>query len=133
MRRRDCREQVFKLVFQYDFNPEEDAKFTEDIFFKFNSVKLDDEELSYVSDRYEKIIENLGDIDKKLDNSMEGWTISRIGKVELALLRVAVYEIIYDDDIDKSVAINEAVELAHKFGPERSASFINGILSKIGD
>ena len=133
MRRRDCREQVFKLVFQYDFNPEDDTKLTEDIFFKFSPIKLDEEELAYVSQRYEKILENLGDIDKTLDNSMEGWTISRIGKVELALLRVAVYEIIYDDDIDKSVAINEAVELAHKFGPDKSASFINGILSKVGE
>ena len=70
------------------------------------------------------------EIEKRISEVSKGWTIDRIGKVELAILRLAVYEIVYDDNIPTSVAINEAVELSKKFGPQDSYAFVNGILAR---
>ena len=72
----------------------------------------------------------LEEIDQMLSEKTTGWSLQRIGKVELAILRLAVYEMLFDDTIPVSVAINEAVELAKKYGAEDSASFINGVLAK---
>jgi N utilization substance protein B len=62
---------------------------------------------------------------------MEGWTLERVGKVELTILRLAVYEIKYDESVPDTVAINEAVELSKKYGQEDAGSFVNGILAKV--
>lgn len=91
---------------------------------------LKDSERQKVTARYVAVIEKLDEIDEKIGKTSKGWTIDRIGKVELAILRLAVYEIDYDDDVPASVAINEAVELAKKFGQKDSYSFVNGVLAK---
>lgn len=69
-------------------------------------------------------------MDGLLNQKAEGWNTARMGKVDLTILRLAVYEIRYDDFVPTGVAINEAVELAKKFGQEASAGFVNGILAK---
>ena len=69
-------------------------------------------------------------LDEMINKTAKGWETSRMGKVDLTLIRLAVYEIKYDDEIPTGVAINEAVELAKKFGQDNSPSFINGILAK---
>ena len=69
-------------------------------------------------------------MDGLLNQKAEGWNTARMGKVDLTILRLAVYEIRYDDSVPTGVAINEAVELAKKFGQEASAGFVNGILAK---
>ena len=66
-----------------------------------------------------------------IDNSAKGWSISRIGKVELTILRLAIYEMLYDDDIPVGVAIDEAVELSKRFGQDTSGPFVNGILATL--
>ena len=71
------------------------------------------------------------EIDRKLDEVTEGWSVKRMGKVDLTIIRLAVYEMKYDDDIPVSVAINEAVELAKRYGSENSPAFINGVLAKM--
>ena len=71
------------------------------------------------------------EIDEIIEQTATGWTIARMGKVDLAILRLAVYEMKKDEDIPVSVAINEAVELAKKFGQDESPSFINGVLAKL--
>ena len=71
------------------------------------------------------------EIDKKLESVSEGWKLERMGKVELTILRLAVYELLYDDDIPANVAINEAVELAKVYGGDTSPAFVNGILAKL--
>lgn len=68
--------------------------------------------------------------DKKKKKEPKGWSIDRIGKVELSIIRLAVYEILYDDTIPTAVSINEAVEMAKKFGPQDSHAFVNGILAR---
>ena len=76
------------------------------------------------------IMDKLPQIDEQLSNKIEGWKLTRVGKVELALLRIAVYEILYDDEVPTGVAISEAVELSKKYGPDNAASFVNGVLAK---
>lgn len=69
-------------------------------------------------------------IDKMINQKAKGWTTQRMGKVDLTILRLAVYEIVFDADVPTGVAINEAVELAKKFGMEESSGFVNGVLAK---
>ena len=77
-------------------------------------------------------MDNLPEIDKRIEETANSWKISRMGKVDLTVLRLAVYEMEFDEDVPVGVAINEAVELAKKFGGDDSPAFINGILGKIG-
>ena len=81
----------------------------------------------------EAVIEKLEEIDAILNEKATGWKTSRMNKVDLAILRLAVYEIKWDDDVPVKVAINEAVELAKKFSGEEGPAFVNGVLAKIAD
>ena len=71
------------------------------------------------------------ELDAKINEVAEGWKTNRMGKAELTILRLALYEILYDDEVPKKVAINEAVELAKKFGGDEAPAFINGVLAKL--
>ena len=84
-----------------------------------------------ITDRTKKIEEKLPEVDGKIEELCVGWKKERIGKVELTILRLAVYEALFDDDVPTNVAINEAVELAKKYGGDDSPSFVNGILGKL--
>ena len=77
-------------------------------------------------------MEKLPQIDELLNEASDGWKVSRMGKADLTILRLAVYEMQYDEDVPVGVAVNEAVELSKKFGGDESPAFINGILGKIG-
>ena len=92
---------------------------------------LDTFDGGYVQSKVEKILDVLPELDKAIDGVAQGWTTRRMGKVELTILRLALYEIKHDDDVPEKVAINEAVELAKKFGGDDSPAFINGILAKL--
>jgi N utilization substance protein B len=81
--------------------------------------------------KVEQLLEKLDEIDAVINESVKGWKTSRMAKVDLTLLRLAVYEIRYEEDVPQGVAINEAVELAKKYGTDDSASFVNGVLAKI--
>lgn len=129
MSRRELREQLFKLLFRIEFNAEEEMTQQEEFF-------LEEEEIVRENDRkqldtkFHNILEKLSGIDRELNEKVSGWDTSRMGKVDLTILRLAVYEMEYDEDIPTGVAINEAVELAKKFGQDSSASFVNGVLAK---
>ena len=84
-----------------------------------------------VTQKFNRILEKLDDIDGELNGKVQGWNTERMGKVDLTILRLAVYEILYDETIPTRVAINEAVELAKKFGGDDAPSFINGVLAKL--
>lgn len=88
-------------------------------------------EMGFFNKVMDSIILNLESIDNTLESSTDNWKIDRISKVDLAILRLAIGEIIYMDDIPESVSINEAVELAKVFGNDGSAKFVNGVLGKI--
>jgi len=84
-----------------------------------------------IAARFEKIREKIPELDRLLNENTEGWDTTRMGKVELAVLRLGAYELRYDDDIPNGVAINEAIEIAKKYGQESSGGFVNAILAKI--
>lgn len=91
-------------------------------------MKPEDE--TYISEKSNKILEKLDEIDGMINQEAKGWTTERMGKIELTILRLAIYEIKFDEDVPAGVAINEAVEIAKKFGQEESAGFVNGVLAK---
>ncbi len=129
MSRRELREQIFKLLFRVEFNSLEDMPEQEELFFDQEDA-AQGEDADYISDKYNKICQKLTELDAMLDEKAKGWNTKRMSKVDLTILRLAVYEIEYDDSVPGSVAINEAVELAKKFGQDASSSFVNGILAK---
>ena len=96
-----------------------------------HSAAFDIYDSDYVRGKVEKIIEKIPELDERINGVAEGWKTKRMGRVELAILRLALYEISFDDDIPEKVAINEAVELARKFGGDDSPAFVNGILAKL--
>lgn len=129
MGRRELREQIFKLLFRIEFNEKEDMPEQEKLFFDDENTASENEE-GYILNKYEDIVSKLDVIDELINQETKGWVTSRMGKVDLTLIRLAVYEIKYDDEIPTGVAINEAVELAKKFGQDNSPGFINGVLAK---
>ena len=123
MTRSKLREQMFRLCFSIDFHATEE--FEENDFFR-------NKEKEYIKKRTLDMLSRLGEIDQKINENSKGWDIKRLGKAELTILRIAVYEIMFDEDIPNKVAINEAVELSKTYCNEKAASFVNGILGKIG-
>ena len=129
MTRRQIREQVFKMLFAVDFHDAEDLQTQEGLF--DDDLTNSEKERDYILERYRKIIEKIGEIDEMINSVSEGWKTRRMAKVDLTLLRLAVYEMKYDEDIPVKVAINEAVELAKQYGTDDSPAFINGVLAKL--
>lgn len=129
MSRRELREQIFKLLFRIEFNSSEEMPEQEQLFFEDTCI-ADEADEAYISSKYHKIMEKLETIDQMLNERAENWNTARMGKVDLTILRLAVYEIAFDEDVPTGVAINEAVEIAKKFGQDASSGFVNGILAK---
>jgi len=146
--RRDIREHLMKLLYIRDFHDTEEIEEQIGLYFTlFTKTEhpdediipvagerpfIPDDDLKYIRDRYEDIIVHLGEIDHILEVAMSGWTISRVSKLELAILRIAVYEIRFDEDVPGKVAIDEAIELTKIYGSKDSSyGFVNGILAKI--
>jgi N utilization substance protein B len=130
MRRHEQREQLFKLLFRVAFNSLDDMPEQVKLFFQDDEVEYTEEVMESIQDKYTKIQEKLSEIDGLLNEKAEGWNTERMGKVELAVLRIAVYEILFEEDIPDMVAINEAIEIAKKYGQEASGGFVNAILAK---
>ena len=93
--------------------------------------ELGESDRMYMEEKFGRIKELSGELDEKINNASRGWKTGRMGKAELAILRLAVNEMLYDDEIPVKVAINEAVELSKRYGGEDAPSFVNGILGKI--
>lgn len=130
MKRREQREHVFKLLFMMQFNSEEEM--TEQVSLYFEGLEVPDEESQKsIRERYENVLTHLEEIDGILNEYSRGWKTSRMSRVDLSALRLAVYEMKYEEDVPVGVAINEAVEIAKCFGGETSGSFVNGVLGKI--
>lgn len=125
MGRKYARESAMKLLYQMEIN----SDFTENamkIF--FDNFTFNDGEILYIEKTIETIIENLDIIDEHIQNNIEGWDIHRLARVDLSILRIAIYELLYRDDIPVQVSINEAIEISKKYSTEDSSKFINGIL-----
>lgn len=124
MKRHTAREKAFQILFQMDLNdldPNEVLK-----------EQNDTEEIdSFLEGLVQGVAAHREIIDALISKHLENWTIQRIASVEKTILRIATYEITYLEDIPTSVSINEAVDLANKYGDEKSGKFVNGVLSKI--
>lgn len=130
MGRREQREQIFKLLFRVEFNPKEEMPEQCQLFFEDEENGIGEKDAAYIQGKFEKIQDKLPEIDEMINTTAKGWTTSRMGKVDLTIIRLAVYEIKFDEEVPDSVAINEAVELAKKFGQDESAGFVNGVLAR---
>ena len=130
MTRREIREHIFLMLFRKDFH--ETKELGEQIELYISELEQPTiEEYSYLTSRFQGILEHLEEIDEILTQTSSGWKLNRMGKVDLTILRLAVYELRFDEDIPDKVAINEAVEIAKKFGGDESPGFINGVLAKL--
>ena len=130
MSRRKLRENIFRLLFRIEFNTREELDEQVTLFFQ-SQPEIDAEDSEYINRKLCAILNHLPDYDEKIRQICEGWRLSRLGNTELAILRLAVYEIEEDDDIPTGVAINEAVELAKIYCSEEAPRFINGVLAKL--
>lgn len=130
MSRRELREMIFKLLFRVEFNPKDELEQQETFFFEDEENQTEEKDSGQILEKFHKIVEKLDEIDVLLNEKAKGWSTARMGKVDLTILRLAVFEIKYDEEIPTGVAINEAVELAKKFGQDSSPAFINGVLAK---
>lgn len=143
MTRHLLREHCFKILFGLDFYADEEIKVQTDNYFESPSLEDEDDELihdanfsdgdiEYIKSKAMLVMDNKSEIDRIISELSQGWKLERIGRVERNILRLAIAEMKYDDDIPVSVAINEAVELAKAYGRDESYSFVNAILSKVG-
>lgn len=133
MTRSELRKNIFKIIFRLEFHPGEAME--EQVTYRLEELKsegVEEKELAYIKNKTQSVIESMDELDAVINEHSKGWKVDRLGKTELAILRLAVYEILKDDDIPKSVAINEAVELAKMYSSDEAPRFINGILAKIG-
>jgi len=131
MGRHEQREQVFRLLFQIEFHPPEDMPRQMRLYMEDNEEVASQRDADIIEARCQAVRERVPEIDRLIDENAEKWDTSRMGKVELTVLRLAIYEMCYDEDIPVGVAIDEAVEFAKNYGQENSGSFVNAILGKI--
>ena len=130
MTRRQLRENIFKILFKLEFNSVDEM--TEQMEFSLDDVsEISENDIAYITNKTNKIISLISDIDSIIAEVSSGWKLDRIGKAELAILRLAIYEMKYDEDVPFKVAINEAVELSKIYCNEEAKSFVNGVLAKV--
>ncbi|HBL41656.1 MAG TPA: transcription antitermination factor NusB [Ruminococcaceae bacterium] len=127
MTRREAREQAFVLLFEKSFNPQAEIGELIDLAKEFGMYEEDE----YSNSVVHTACENMQAIDEQISNYARGWKINRIPKVSLALIRLAMTEILYLENVPSGVSINEAVELAKKYASPEDASFVNGILGTV--
>ena len=130
MTRREIRETIFQMVFRAEFHGEEEIPQQLSLFMDTLEA-ADEKDRAYIEHKVQDIFAHLEEIDAIIDSRAQSWKTSRMAKVELTLIRLAVYEIRFEEGIPTGVAINEAVELAKAYGEENSASFVNGVLARI--
>lgn len=128
MGRKKARDNTFKCVYQLEFDNRDIDRILK---FCYEENESNDDEKEYIDTVLKGVVNNLEDIDSIILSKLKNWTIQRIAKIDLAILRIAIYEIKYMDNIPPKVSVNEAVELAKMYGNSDSKSFINGLLAKV--
>ena len=130
MVRTELREHIFKMLFQIEFNEAEEMP--EHLKYYFETLEdAAEKDKEYIQKKYEAVVSHVPEIDRIINDSARGWKTGRMNKVDLTILRLAVYELKWDEEIPVGVAINEAVELAKKFSGDEGPAFVNGVLGKV--
>lgn len=128
MSRRTARKHIFNMIFQIEFHNNDIDSVIEDYLDTIQNESSND--ILFIKKEIHGVVQNKQEIDEIISNSAVGWSVERIAKVDIAIMRLAVYELIYAEDVPESVSINEALELAKEFSSDKAPSFINGILGK---
>lgn len=129
MSRREAREHVMKLLFQKEFI--EKDEYDEQVKDYLERFEVGEKQHGFILNEYKGTIEHESEIDHIITTSSKNWKTNRMAKLDLTILRLAVYEIYYTEDIPNNVAINEAVELAKKYSSDEAPAFINGLLANV--
>ena len=128
MSRREQREQIFKILFGVEFHSADELEEQIGLYMEYlGDIRKKDAD--YMTGKVRSIVEHMDEIDEMINHASKNWKTTRMAKAELSILRLAAYEIKYEDDIPVSVSINEAVELAKLYGSDHGPAFVNGILS----
>lgn len=127
MKRQEAREQAFMVLFEKIFNETDSIEEIVETAQEAGIIKIN----SFAENILKNVQAHIDEIDNIISENLQGWTMSRIPKVSLAVLRLGVCEILFIDDVPNGVAVNEAVELAKKYGTEDDAKYINGVLSSV--
>lgn len=127
MSRSELREHIFRMLFRIEFNNEEEMKEQEALYFELLD-EISEKEQASILNKYGAIVEKLVEIDKLLNELSTGWKTSRMNRVDLTILRLATYELKWDEDVPTGVAINEAVELAKKYSSDSGPAFVKSML-----
>ena len=130
MSRRSARKNAFFLLFQMDFNEAAEFEQVKEIFFAEKEEPVEESDKAFILSEVEGVHEHMEEIDAMIEQSAKGWDLSRMNKVDLAILRLAVYEMKFGET-PVGVAINEAVELTKKFSSDEAPAFVNGVLGKV--
>ena len=130
MGRSELREHIFKMIFGLEFTEEEQIEKQLELYLD-QLDEVSEKDRSYMLAKAKAIAEKVCEIDAMINENATGWKTTRMNKVDLSILRLAVYEMKFDDDVPVKVAINEAVELAKRFSGDEGPAFINGVLGKI--
>lgn len=131
MGRHELREQTFLLLFSAEFHNMEEMPKQARLFMENTDMTITQEESEKIEEKAALVLARKSELDSLVNANTVGWDTTRMGKVEVTILRLAVYELRFDEEIPAGVAINEAVELAKKYGTENSGGFVNAILGKI--
>ncbi|MCY6370315.1 transcription antitermination factor NusB [Clostridium ganghwense] len=130
MNRRKSREIAMKLLFEMTINKGEYEEILKN--FKENTeIELNDVDFDYIQTVVKGINENIKTIDQKIEENLKKWTLNRLSKVDLSILRMSTFEILFMEEIPNKVAVNEGIELAKKYSDDNSPSFINGVLGNM--
>lgn len=126
--RRKARIGTMQLLYQMEMSKDYDLNNIKNFIDNFEFQK---DEIDYIKRVTAELVKNLDFIDNYIEKNLEGWTLKRLAKVDKQILRVAIYEFLYRNDIPMEVSINEAVDIAKTYSQEESPKFINGILGSI--
>lgn len=136
MTRREFREHVFKMLFCIDFYETDEwagqaERYLDSLESEAGEASLTKKDREELFQKVTAVSQKAGELDARIDSEAEGWKTKRMGRVDLTVLRLALYEMDYDEEVPTRVAINEAVEIARKFGGDESPGFVNGVLARL--
>ena len=131
MSRRELREHIFRMLFRREFFDSEEEFEGQVQMYLEELEPLEEKDRSYMREKTDAVYHLVPELDEKLNEVAKGWKTGRMGKVDLTVLRLALYEMRHEESGPEKVAINEAVEIARKYGGDDSPSFVNGILAKL--
>lgn len=130
MSRKRSREVAMELLFENSIKKEKPEEIIEN-FLENTEYDIENLDMTYIRDILSGIESNISQIDETIEKYLVKWKLSRISKVNLSILRLATYEILFDDEIPFRVSINEALDLTRRYSDESSVAFVNGVLDKI--